>query len=145
MLAAREVTQKSMGFSPNYLVFAHRVSGLLAVIHDQWTDAEPSKNVFWVFADQLKKSQKCHVNLLKAYYGRDQETSPPVKLVLLVDSSPPAHSSHPMLAALDDDELKGPDNCVLEGQLNNSETEEFIVLPETFERSSMPRAGGFVV
>lgn len=34
MLAAREVTQESTGFSPNELVFAHLVRGPLAVLRD---------------------------------------------------------------------------------------------------------------
>ena len=39
MLAAREVTHESTGFSPNYLVFAHRVRGVMSVLHDQFRAA----------------------------------------------------------------------------------------------------------
>ena len=45
LLAAREVTQESTGFSPNDLVFGHRVRGLLSVLHDEWTDSDPPKNL----------------------------------------------------------------------------------------------------
>jgi len=41
-------------------------------------------------------------------------------VVQVVDGSPLAHSSHSMVAA-SDDELRGPEECVLQGQLNNSE------------------------
>lgn len=34
MLASREVVQESTGFSPNDLVFGHRVRGLLAVLQN---------------------------------------------------------------------------------------------------------------
>jgi len=200
MLAAREVTQESTGFSPNDLVFAHQVRGLLAVIHDQWTDAEPSTNLSgyvlgfrrlfsawrvareqlegtqgkmkglfdrraerrtfsvgdqvlallpvvgspfqakyvgpykvlrlgpndnYVISTRLMENFFFHVNLLKAYYHREQEASPPVKPVGLVHSSPPAHSSCPMVAA--SDKWSGPDDCVLQGRLNNSETGEVVV------------------
>lgn len=36
LLAAREVCQDSLGFSPNDLVFGHRVRGPLAVLQDDW-------------------------------------------------------------------------------------------------------------
>lgn len=36
LLVAREVVQKSRGFSPNELVFVHTVHGPLSVVHDQW-------------------------------------------------------------------------------------------------------------
>lgn len=45
MLAAREVTHESTGFSPNDLVFGHRVRGLLSVLHDKWTDLDPPGNL----------------------------------------------------------------------------------------------------
>ena len=43
MLAAREVTQESMGFSPNELVFAHTVRGPLAALPGDWIEAQPPK------------------------------------------------------------------------------------------------------
>ena len=45
MLAARDVTQESTGFSPNDLVFGHTVRGPLNVLSDLWKDAEPPKNL----------------------------------------------------------------------------------------------------
>lgn len=45
MLAAREVTQESTGFSPNDLVFAHPVRGPLAVLRDNFVDSDPPKNL----------------------------------------------------------------------------------------------------
>uniref|UniRef100_A0A3B4TE40 Gypsy retrotransposon integrase-like protein 1 n=1 Tax=Seriola dumerili TaxID=41447 RepID=A0A3B4TE40_SERDU len=45
MLAARDVTQESTGFSPNDLVFGHTVRGPLTVLSDQWKEAEPPKNL----------------------------------------------------------------------------------------------------
>lgn len=45
MLVAREVTQQSVGFSPNEQFFAHKARGLLAVLRDQWVDSEPPKKL----------------------------------------------------------------------------------------------------
>lgn len=45
MLATREETQESTGFSPNDLVFGHSVCGPFTVLYDQWKEAEPPKNV----------------------------------------------------------------------------------------------------
>lgn len=45
MLAAREVTQKSTGFTPNDLVFAHSVWGPLAMLRDNFKSSEPLKNL----------------------------------------------------------------------------------------------------
>lgn len=39
LLAAREVTQESTGFSPNDLVFGHAVRGPLAALQEDWKDA----------------------------------------------------------------------------------------------------------
>lgn len=44
LLAAREVTQESTGFSPNELVFGHTVCVPLTLLHDQWTRTEAPKN-----------------------------------------------------------------------------------------------------
>ncbi len=45
MLAAREVTQESLGFSPNELVFAHKVCGPLGALADNWKNVEPPVNL----------------------------------------------------------------------------------------------------
>lgn len=45
LLAAREVTQESTGFSPNDLVFAHSVCGPLAVLRDNFKSGDPPKNI----------------------------------------------------------------------------------------------------
>ena len=45
LLAARGVTQESTGFSPNDLVFGHKVRGPLALLCDQWKETEIPKNV----------------------------------------------------------------------------------------------------
>ena len=45
LLATREVCQESTGFSPNDLVFGHRVRGHLAVFRDEWCTEEPPSNL----------------------------------------------------------------------------------------------------
>lgn len=45
MLAAREAVQESIGFSPNDLVFGHKVRGPLAVLKDGLVEAEPPRNL----------------------------------------------------------------------------------------------------
>ena len=45
MLAAREVVQESTGFSPNELVFGHRVRGPLALLNDAVTPSETPSNL----------------------------------------------------------------------------------------------------
>lgn len=45
MLAAREVTQESLGFSPNELVFGHTVRGPLTVLQDELKGEEPPKKL----------------------------------------------------------------------------------------------------
>lgn len=45
MMAAREVTQESTGFSPNDLVFGHKVRGPLAVLQDDWKKTPPPTNL----------------------------------------------------------------------------------------------------
>lgn len=45
LLAARGVTQESTGFSPNDLVFGHKVRGPLALLCDQWKETEIPKNL----------------------------------------------------------------------------------------------------
>lgn len=194
MLAAREVVQESMGFSPNDLVFGHNVRGLLSVFQQVGKAVEPPKNLVsyvlgfknrliqarelaklslekhqknmkrlydrtverrvFVPGDQVlvlrpmvsspfeakfdgpfvvkrkltdenyevsmplrKKSVKrCHVNLLKPYYEKENSTS-----------------LHPALSAVsigggnvslvgEEEETISPDDCVFRGRLNNSES-----------------------
>lgn len=45
LLAAREVVQESTGFSPNDLVFGHKVRGPLAVLQDDCLPEEPPQNL----------------------------------------------------------------------------------------------------
>ncbi len=45
LLAAREVVQESTGFSPNDLVFGHKVRGPLAVLQDGCLPEEPPRNL----------------------------------------------------------------------------------------------------
>lgn len=45
LLAAREVVQESTGFSPNDLVFGHKVRGPMAVLRDSWEIAAPPQNL----------------------------------------------------------------------------------------------------
>lgn len=45
LLAAREVTQESTGFSPNELVFGHIVRGPLAALQSDWKEAVPPQNL----------------------------------------------------------------------------------------------------
>ncbi len=45
LLAIREVTQESIGFSPNELVFGHVVRGPTAVLADEWHTSKPPDNI----------------------------------------------------------------------------------------------------
>lgn len=45
LLAAREVIQESTGFSPNDLIFSHKVRGPLALFQDNWKEAQPPTNL----------------------------------------------------------------------------------------------------
>ena len=45
MLAAKEVTQESTGFSPNDLGFAYSVRGPLAVLRDSFKNSDPPQNL----------------------------------------------------------------------------------------------------
>lgn len=45
LLAAREVIQESTGFSPNDLIFGHKVRGPLALLQDNWKEAQPPSNL----------------------------------------------------------------------------------------------------
>jgi len=41
LLAAREVQQESLGFSPNYLVFGHSVRGPLSILREGLGEENP--------------------------------------------------------------------------------------------------------
>ena len=43
LFAAREVPSDSLGFSPNELVFGHKVRGPLSVVHDAWVKGNPNQ------------------------------------------------------------------------------------------------------
>ncbi len=45
LLAAREVVQESTGFSPNDLIFGHKVRGLLAVLQNSVKSSDSPKNL----------------------------------------------------------------------------------------------------
>lgn len=45
LLASREVTQSSLGFSPNDLVFGHKIRGLLSVLGDQLKGKQPPQSL----------------------------------------------------------------------------------------------------
>ncbi len=45
LLAAREVQQESLGFSPNDLVFGHRVRGPLSVLREGLGEEDPPQNL----------------------------------------------------------------------------------------------------
>ena len=205
MLAAREVTQESTGFSPNELVFAHSVRGPLAVLRDGVEASAPPKNLLdyvngfrhrlyvagelarknlataqekmkrgynkhaerrqFSPGDQVmsllpmvgspfqakftgphtvvkqtsevnyiistperrKKSQLCHVNLLKPYYSRVVEPGlangplsegvQPVALANTVVASPPQP-----VAVTEREESVTFDQALLYGRLKNTET-----------------------
>lgn len=78
MLAAREVVQDSTGFSPNDLVFGHKVRGLLSVFQDIGKAEESPKNLTsyvlgfknrLIQARELAKVnlQKCQQNMKRLY------------------------------------------------------------------------------
>uniref|UniRef100_A0A8L0DMS3 ribonuclease H n=1 Tax=Oncorhynchus mykiss TaxID=8022 RepID=A0A8L0DMS3_ONCMY len=208
LLAAREVSQESTSFSPNDLVFGHRVRGLLSVLQDDWKSPEPPQSLLSYVCDfqrrlyaagemakeklsssqermkgifdrraeprqfspgdqvlallpivgspfqakfqgpytvlrqyteqnylvatpeRRKAHQLCHVNLLKPYYARSSETeqwdsAEDAKPVLLADTvvslgSCRARSVH------EEEDVPGPDDCILQGRLKNSETLEIL-------------------
>uniref|UniRef100_A0A674E7Q6 Gypsy retrotransposon integrase-like protein 1 n=1 Tax=Salmo trutta TaxID=8032 RepID=A0A674E7Q6_SALTR len=204
LLAAREVSQESTGFSPNDLVFGHRVRGLLSVLQDDWKSPEPPQSLLSYVCDfrrrlyaagemakeklsssqermkgifdrrteprhfspgdqvlallpiigspfqakfqgpytvvrqyteqnylvatpeRRKAHQLCHINLLKPYYARSTETKQweskeDGKPVLLADTVTSFGSSHAR-SVHDEEDVPGPDDCVLQGRLKNSET-----------------------
>lgn len=83
LLAAREVVQESTGFSPNDLVFGHKVWDPLALLQDKWKEVQPLHNLLdYVngFRYRLYKAQEVVKNNLasaqdkmKKLYGRGVE------------------------------------------------------------------------
>lgn len=51
LLASREISQASTGFSPNDLVFGHRVRGLLSVLQDDWKSPGPPQSLLSYVCD----------------------------------------------------------------------------------------------
>lgn len=80
LLAAREVCQESTGFSPNDLVFGHKVRGPLAVIHDEWASKDPPANLLdyvngfrhrlYVAGMLAKRKLACAQAKMKSFYDR---------------------------------------------------------------------------
>ena len=80
MLAAREAVQESTGFSPNELVFSHRVQWLLALLKAGWVDVEPPKNLIdfvngfrhrlFVGGGMAKRNLQMSQNKMKKTYDR---------------------------------------------------------------------------
>ena len=72
LLAAREVTQESLGFSPNELVFGHTVRGLLAVLQDDWKVAGPPNNLI-DYVNSFRHRLYCAMELAKVKLGSAQK------------------------------------------------------------------------
>lgn len=72
MLAAREVTQESLGFSLNELVFAHKVRGPLGALADNWKNVEPPVNLI-DFANGFRRRLFTAVMLAKEKLELSQE------------------------------------------------------------------------
>lgn len=74
LFATREVPQESLGFSPNELVFAHRVRGPLGVLKDSWSSGpEESRNLLSYvleFKTRLKDAQEMAQQNLKSAQGK---------------------------------------------------------------------------
>ncbi len=70
MFAVREVPTESLGFSPNELVFGHRVQGPLAVMKDGWSEKEESEPLLDFVCRTRERLQKAlqlaRENLVKA-------------------------------------------------------------------------------
>ena len=73
LLAAREASQESMGFSLNELVFGHFVRGPLMFLADYWKAAEPPKNVLTYFSDFRRPLyEACELAKLKLGHSQDR-------------------------------------------------------------------------
>lgn len=69
MLAAREVSQESLVFSPSDLVFSHKVRGPLASLHSDWQAKEAPQNLIDNvngFRQQLYRANKLARDNLQA-------------------------------------------------------------------------------
>lgn len=55
LMAAREASQESTGFSPNELVFGNDIRGPLDVLADDWKKSDPPKNVLTYVSDFRRK------------------------------------------------------------------------------------------
>lgn len=83
LLAAREVVQESTGFSPNDLVFGHKVRGPLAVLQEGYLPEEPPRNLvdfvngfrFKLYrAGELAKERlECSQKKMKQKYDKNAE------------------------------------------------------------------------
>ncbi len=51
LMAAREATQETTGFSPNDLVFGHDVRGPLSVLVADWKKTDPPKDLLSYVSD----------------------------------------------------------------------------------------------
>lgn len=72
LLAAREVVQESTGFSPNDLVFGHKVQGPLALLWDNWKEVEPQNLLDYVngFRYRLYRAQEVASGKLSSAQGK---------------------------------------------------------------------------
>lgn len=83
LLSAREVVQESTGFSPNDLVFGHKVRGPLAVLQDGCLPEEPPRNLIdyvngfrlklYRAGELAKEKLKCSQKKMKLRYDRQAE------------------------------------------------------------------------
>uniref|UniRef100_A0A4W6FVS0 Gypsy retrotransposon integrase-like protein 1 n=1 Tax=Lates calcarifer TaxID=8187 RepID=A0A4W6FVS0_LATCA len=83
LLAAREVVQESTGFSPNDLVFGHRVRGPLTLLYDHVGQSEPPVNLLdfvngfrhrlYMAGERAKKNLVSAQNKMKQLYDRRTE------------------------------------------------------------------------
>uniref|UniRef100_A0AAQ4P9U3 Integrase catalytic domain-containing protein n=1 Tax=Gasterosteus aculeatus aculeatus TaxID=481459 RepID=A0AAQ4P9U3_GASAC len=83
LLSAREVVQESTGFSPNDLVFGHKVRGPLAVLQDGCLPEEPPRNLIdyvngfrlklYRAGELAKEKLKCSQKKMKLRYDRQSE------------------------------------------------------------------------
>lgn len=120
LLAACEVNQESIGFSPKDLVFGHKVCGPLTLTDLNYLISTP---------DRRKKTQLCHINLLKSYVDRIPSASHAVEQsyegvarpVCLASRVSTVHAPE-FVAAEVEDGLPDLDPSVLQGRLKNSET-----------------------
>ncbi|KAK7878623.1 hypothetical protein WMY93_030459 [Mugilogobius chulae] len=73
LLSAREVVQESTGFSPNDLVFSHKVRGPLALLQDNWRESDPPSNLIDFvngFRYRLYKAQEVAKDRLSGVQGK---------------------------------------------------------------------------